>query len=316
MSATKLSRYLVTPSRVASLMDWKTTMDATAGAVMALDITRDRIGVAVASHPSTGAPARTFDPISLPSRRRDDSSNGNSDIASELEEIVASERVCAFVVRWPLQDGGRMGGKCGKVLHALDSLVAPSPGSSNTKSNNNNKRASSTAVIGKNRPFALYDDRLLTGVSRGNVVGTDIPDDFGRLSSFGRVPPLPEMFYSSRQPHAVQASHDGDGTATITTTQEEGEDDLSSEMAAKVLQDFLDGHFSTDTEEEDFLGLNNRSARKSSNTRASAMPKSSTNYKRRNLLVSNKRQETVVAQAARDSIDEEGKQAYISQSLL
>ena len=200
-----------------------------------------------------------------------------------------------------------MGGKCGKVLHALDSLVAPSSGSSS----NNSKRSSSAAVIGKNRPFALYDDRLLTGVSCGNVVGTDIPDDFGRLSSFGRVPPLPEMFYSSRQPHAVQASHDGDGTSIA----HDEEDELSSEMAAKVLQDFLDGHFSMDTEEDDFLGLNDRSARKSSTTRASAMPNSNSNT-RRNLLVSNKRQETVVAQAARDSIDEEGKQAYISQSLL
>lgn len=289
-SPTKLSRYLVTPGRVASLMDWKATLGT--GAVMALDINRDRIGVAVAPHPSSVssgagvATARTLDPILLPGKRAASTSSASqaSHPLSRLEEVAAREQVCGVIVRWPLQDGGRMGAHCGRILYQLDDFVA----SSSSESSSSKKR--STSLIGKSRPFALYDDRPLT---RGQAIdvddSADLPDEWGRHSSFSRVPDMAGIG-ARRGCATVQVSPH----KTIDSNEvDEGE------MAAKILQDFLDGHFANADGDEDFLGLNGRSTATARKTLPASAPKRGPS-----------------THTLGGSIDNESERAYISPSLL
>lgn len=297
-SPTKLSRYLVTPGRVASLMDWKATLGT--GAVMALDISRDRIGVAVAPHPSgvsSGAgvaTARTLDPILLPGKRAASTSSASQHPAphdhplSRLEEVAAREQVCGVIVRWPLQDGGRMGAHCGRILYQLDDFVASS---SSSESSSNSSKKRTTSLIGKNRPFALYDDRPLT---RGQAVdvddSADLPDEWGRHSSFSRVPDMAGMMGARRGCATVQVSPH----KTIDSNEvDEGE------MAAKILQDFLDGHFANADGDEDFLGLNGRSTATARKTLTASAPKRGPS-----------------THTLGGSIDNESERAYISPSLL
>eukprot|EP00561_Arcocellulus_cornucervis_P007517 CAMPEP_0185809418 /NCGR_PEP_ID=MMETSP1322-20130828/6190_1 /TAXON_ID=265543 /ORGANISM="Minutocellus polymorphus, Strain RCC2270" /LENGTH=295 /DNA_ID=CAMNT_0028505687 /DNA_START=193 /DNA_END=1080 /DNA_ORIENTATION=+ len=292
-SPTKLSRYLVTPGRVASLMDWKATLGT--GAVMALDINRDRIGVAVAPHPSgvsSGAgvaTARTLDPILLPGKRAAGTSSASHPL-SRLEEVAAREQVCGVIVRWPLQDGGRMGAHCGRILYQLDDFVASS---SSSESSSNSSKKRTTSLIGKNRPFALYDDRPLT---RGQAIdvddSADLPDEWGRHSSFSRVPDMAGMG-ARRGCATVQVSPH----KTIDSNEvDEGE------MAAKILQDFLDGHFANADGDEDFLGLSGRS----SGSTATA----------RKTLTASAPKRGPSTHTLRSSIDNESERAYISPSLL
>lgn len=313
-SPTKLSRYLVTPSRVASLMDWKATLGT--GAVMALDINRDRIGVAVASHPngSSGvATARTLDPILLPRKRSASTSTATAQAShphhdhplSHLEEVAAREQVCGVIVRWPLQDGGRMGAQCGRILYQLDNFVASS-------TTGGQKRT----LIGKNRPFALYDDRPLT---RGQGIeiddSMDMPDEWGRHSSFSRVPEMAALG-AERGRATVQISpHKSNNNAA--------QDD--DEMATKILQDFLNINFAQNDDEDDFLGLNGHPVAARSST---ASPPTTT---RKTLATAAPKQSIIAGGPKRrpapsssssskhnlgSSIDNESERAYISPSLL
>ena len=307
-SPTKLSRYLVTPSRVASLMDWKATLGT--GAVMALDINRDRIGVAVASHPNSSsgvATARTLDPILLPRKRSASTSaaaaatstaqasHPHHDLLSHLEEVAAREQVCGVIVRWPLQDGGRMGAQCGRILYQLDNFVA-ADGAGKKRS-----------LIGKNRPFALYDDRPLT---RGQAIemddSMDMPDEWGRHSSFSRVPEMDAL-----------GAERGRATVQISPhkTNDNAQDD--EEMAAKILQDFLNGHFARNDDEDDFLGLNGRPTPTRKNL-ATATPKQSliAGAPKRRPAPSSSSSSSSSKHNLGSSIDNESERAHISPSLL
>ena len=104
--------------------------------VMGLDITDERIGVAIARHPSPNNRVAAIEPIPYVTnnkrayyntRRHDD----NERVAAALEQLVKKHKISGFVVGWPLQPDGRPGGPCGKVLHLLDiSPKIPVPPSS------------------------------------------------------------------------------------------------------------------------------------------------------------------------------------------
>ena len=151
MVATKLSSALVAPSKVANLLDWRKAV----GSVMALDITRKSIGMAVATHPDQHAEAVALRPISLMQQQHHHRGEGapsssfslykgkkknlvSKELISELEAVVRRHRVCAFVVNWPTHEG-RMGEQCGKVLHVLDSVIDQS-----------------NSVVTRKRPFTLW----------------------------------------------------------------------------------------------------------------------------------------------------------------
>mmetsp|Transcript_54419 Transcript_54419/g.115598 ORF Transcript_54419/g.115598 Transcript_54419/m.115598 type:complete len:242 (+) Transcript_54419:303-1028(+) len=174
MMATKLSSALVAPSKVANILDWRKAL----GVVMGLDITRERIGIAVAEHPDLHEACHGI-PLNSLSLRQDRSgakSQVNEDLVFKLEAAVRHHRVCAFVVNWPIQEG-RTGEQCGKVLQVLDSVIDQS-----------------NSVVTRKRPFTLW-------CSQANAsFESSPPDEWGRSIDFARSPPnyVPGMSYSSK----------------------------------------------------------------------------------------------------------------------
>ncbi|CAB9512818.1 expressed unknown protein [Seminavis robusta] len=134
MSATRVLRH---PTKIASALDWKKA----SGAILALDVGADRIGLAVASHPAHGDSPIPLEPVTIHLETTSDNKRVLSPaVASQLKEIVSTYNVSSFVVSWPVQKEGRCGAPCGKVLHTLDSLVE------------------SSNVITDKRPFCLWDE--------------------------------------------------------------------------------------------------------------------------------------------------------------
>eukprot|EP00978_Attheya_sp_CCMP212_P038411 scaffold190230_cov32-Attheya_sp.AAC.1 len=175
MIASKLSKTIVTPSKVASILDW----NKIGGAIMSLDINSERIGVAIAEHPNRNNAIYELNPIQTSSKKQVDLA---SKVIEELETIVKNHKVCAFVINWPLQPEGRMGKSCGKVLHTLDSIANHS-----------------TKVLSASRPFTLLDDRIVNHI----VKTDDLPPDYwGRSPVFSRVPspPRDDVLVSSERP--------------------------------------------------------------------------------------------------------------------
>lgn len=168
MIATKLSSALVSPSKVAGILDWRRSI----GVVMGLNITRDRIGIAVAEHPENFAETIAIKSLSISGKNRDLS----HDAVAELEGLVRQHQVCAFVVNWPLNEG-RTGEKCGKTLQVLDSLIDQS-----------------SSLITRKRPFTLWSSDTST-----NSTDSFFVDNWGRSADFARAPMYSEgMSYSSK----------------------------------------------------------------------------------------------------------------------
>lgn len=204
MMATKLSSALVAPSKVASLLDWRRAV----GSVMALDITREAIGLAVAEHPETVCESVPLEPISLARRGR----VLPRDLVSELESAVRKHRVCAFVVNWPVNEG-RMGESCGRVLSVLDSVVDQSNG-----------------VVTRKRPFTLWCNG---GIGGGSSVDPSPPDEWGRSASFARAPAYSDgMSYSSKSLLSRPALSSPNG---------------ASDDAARVLDEWVKSHWEIDS---------------------------------------------------------------------
>jgi RNase H-fold protein (predicted Holliday junction resolvase) len=152
MSSQKLMSVLTTPSKIASSLDWRKI----SGSVLSLDIHKDRIGLALASHPSYGEEACTFDAIKLPKKGR-----MTEECKARLAEIVKDNKVCGVVVSWPLQqDTGKMGAACGRVLYTLEQLLNDS------------------SIITPSRPLCLWD-----GVHSTH----EKEDEWGRCSAYSRT---------------------------------------------------------------------------------------------------------------------------------
>ena len=168
MIATKLSSALVSPTKVAGILDWRRSI----GVVMGLDITRDRIGIAIAEHPENFSETLALRSLSLPRKNRELS----RDSIAELEAMVRHHQVCAFVVNWPLNEG-RTGEQCGKTLRILDSIVDQS-----------------NSLITRKRPFTLWANRISSA-----SVDSFSTDEWGRSTDFARAPEYFEgMSYSSK----------------------------------------------------------------------------------------------------------------------
>jgi len=130
---------IASPAKVASSLEWRKKLDAS---MMILDIGRNAIGIAVASHPSNNIPIKHLDSLD---RKLETKSNLkrrvlSPDTVNKLQSIVRKHDVCGFLVSWPVQKVGRCGASCGLVLHALDSIIAES-----------------SSILTPNRPFCLWD---------------------------------------------------------------------------------------------------------------------------------------------------------------
>lgn len=153
MTSKQLTRILTTPSKIASSLDWRKA----SGAILSLDIQKDRIGLAVASHPSFQEPTKELEPIAI-SRTLDENT------LQRLAGIVEEERIIGFVVNWPVQkDTGKLGYSCGRVLNMLDQLV---------------ETADDASVVTSSRPVCLWDAE--------HVVPPTI-DEWGRCSQFANT---------------------------------------------------------------------------------------------------------------------------------
>mmetsp|Transcript_34855 Transcript_34855/g.103927 ORF Transcript_34855/g.103927 Transcript_34855/m.103927 type:complete len:244 (-) Transcript_34855:100-831(-) len=176
--ATELSKALVRPARLASLLGWKSLGGVS---IMALDISQEWIGVAFCGHPSSRTPICALPPIALAPRPCDGYKRHNlessNDVVTKLSELINNLNVCGLVVGWPLQSDGRPGKPCGKVLHFLDKLACHK-----------------NPVLSKERPFVLWDDRKTPRARAGACIRskTDFPTDiFGRCEAYSQVPALP-----------------------------------------------------------------------------------------------------------------------------
>jgi RNase H-fold protein (predicted Holliday junction resolvase) len=175
MSVNKtLTHFLTTPHRIASSLDWKKLT----GSVLAMNITSERIGLCLSPHPTHGEAPVTLQDIPLKLETRNGKRVVSSNTMSQLQDLVQQNKVCGILVGWPVQENGRLGAPCGKVLHALDSLVANSQ------------------VLTPNRPFCLWD---------GLHVEEEISDSFGRLSSYGKKYDSPKMVHVASEEQYVPA---------------------------------------------------------------------------------------------------------------
>jgi len=196
----QLLRKLSKPSKVASILDWNKAFDNT---VLSLNFHKNRVGIAVASHPSLGIPCIELEPL------RFDSINGNrKNIAGSIDrhclerfsDIIEGYKVCGVVVNWPLQsDTGRMGAACGRVIFALEQLVERSnesvidgPCGSANANGNGSGNGSVYGTTKKNhdrggflsRPFCLWDAGHIDLKQRADP--SKRVDVFGRCASYGR----------------------------------------------------------------------------------------------------------------------------------
>jgi RNase H-fold protein (predicted Holliday junction resolvase) len=131
MTSNKLIQLLASPSKIATALDWRKV----GGSALSLDIHKDRIGMAIASHPSFEEPTTTLEPIRLVSKGK-----LTDEAKDRLEQIVQEHKVCGIVVSYPLQrDTGRMGAACGRVFYTLDELMTD------------------TKIIDPSRPLCLWD---------------------------------------------------------------------------------------------------------------------------------------------------------------
>ncbi len=161
MASRKVTQLLKTPSHIAKQLDWKKV----SGSVVCLDISRDSMGVAIASHPALGEPTQVLTPIALHREGRGKMQVLSSEVISELSDIFKSHKVCGVIVSWPIQsETGRVGASCGRVLHTLDSLASDS-----------------SSILSPSRPVCLWDGE--------RNVPVESEDEWGRCSSYAEPAP-------------------------------------------------------------------------------------------------------------------------------
>ena len=119
-AASTITQMLTTPGQVAHALDWRQA----SGAILSLRIVRDRIDLAVASHPALEEPTMELPSIPLRTSTKDNRKVLDAAVSRELAQAVQRFNVCGMVVSWPVQREGWCGKSCGKVLHTLDQIQA------------------------------------------------------------------------------------------------------------------------------------------------------------------------------------------------
>ena len=162
-SSTRLLKVITKPSKVASTLDWKKFNGST---ILSLDIHKDRIGLALASHPSCGQECRTLKPIPF----KDNHIFVDKDCIDRLSKIVQDHKVCGMVVAWPLQsDTGKVGAACGRVLYTLERVL----------------EKDQQQVLTPSRPLCLWDsDHRIPEQSADPEKRVD---NFGRCAQYSKT---------------------------------------------------------------------------------------------------------------------------------
>lgn len=136
---TPLSKLLANPSKIARALDWQRV----SGSVLVMTILRDRIDLAVASHPSQmhemhPSAVHALPSIPIISEIKNNKPEISPRVSHELQNVMEKFHVCGTVVNWPVQREGWCGAPCGRVLYTLDQVT------------------SSSAVL--NKPICLWDE--------------------------------------------------------------------------------------------------------------------------------------------------------------
>mmetsp|Transcript_31953 Transcript_31953/g.77709 ORF Transcript_31953/g.77709 Transcript_31953/m.77709 type:complete len:304 (+) Transcript_31953:322-1233(+) len=221
-----LARSLVRPSKIANALDWRKMTGST---VLSLDIHADRIGIALAGHPSStqlqtnssssssssSSTNSVYHVESLPlhqtcqSTKKKKTGQVPSEVRQRLSDIVKTHNVCGFVVSWPVQkDTGRLGASCGRTLHTLEQLLSlsqpptqPQQSESSSKPTATTAAAGTTTIFSPSRPICLWD-------STHSAKNQPRVDGFGRSTAFSYSPsssttssslPPPPTTHSARQ---------------------------------------------------------------------------------------------------------------------
>jgi len=176
----RLMSQLSNPAKVASTLDWKRFSGST---LLSLNIHRNRIGIAVASHPSFGVKCHELEPLHF----ADDHITIDKSCVERFQRIVEEYKVCGIVVSWPLQhETGRMGAACGRVLFALEEIIDKSGSAENS-------------VLCASRPLCLWDSGHIIPKQKLNPRLT--VDSFGRCAQYGNVSTKNEYRASKEQYH-------------------------------------------------------------------------------------------------------------------
>jgi len=161
----ELMNVLTTPSKIANALDWKKQI----ATIATIDVHADRIGLSISHHPSSSSghdestsslssSSSSLLPsslsslfYSLPIRQKGKFKIPDSS-RQQLSDLVQENKVCGFVVSWPIQkDTGLMGASCGRTLFAIAELLLQ-PSSSLSSS-----AAASSSVFTSNRKICLWD---------------------------------------------------------------------------------------------------------------------------------------------------------------
>jgi hypothetical protein len=171
-----ITSLLSSPSKVAHALDWRKA----SGSILSLVFKRDRIDLAVSSHPAFGQPLLPLASIPIMESK---AAIQQPAVAQELAQTVHDFSVCGLLVGWPVQPEGRCGAPCGRVLFQLDQLAAQ-----------NNKTYSSRSVIfSPSRPMCLWDERHYAPPE----------DEWGRAAIHSRAT-------EQQQPHSARREQYGE----------------------------------------------------------------------------------------------------------
>ena len=112
--------------------------------IMALDISNDRVGIAIAEHPNSNSKEENCEENNItlghtipymPSRHQRGKGKGKKifenasiqvrkeKVKDELNVLIKEFGIVGFIVGWPLEPSGLPGANCGQVLHLLDFLA-------------------------------------------------------------------------------------------------------------------------------------------------------------------------------------------------
>lgn len=176
----KLMNQLSNPAKVASTLDWKRFSGST---LLSLNIHRNRIGIAVASHPSISEKCHELEPLKF----ADDHITIDKDCLERFQSIIRDYKVCGVVVSWPLQhETGRMGAACGRVLYALEEIIDKSGGGNSN-------------IVSSGRPLCLWDSGHIVPKQKANPRLN--VDSFGRCAQYGNTSTKQEYRASQEQYH-------------------------------------------------------------------------------------------------------------------
>lgn len=162
----KLAKCIVSPKRLVRMIEWKSINESI---LIALDMTRERVGLASAHHTTQDNFIHPIKPLQINHGIK--RSSQIDDLIIKLQSILEKQKVDGLIVHWPLSPNGHLGKACGRTLYFLDRLA-------------------DQKVISSSLPIALWDARKAL-LPTSSIVYENPPDKWGRSEAFSLKSPIP-----------------------------------------------------------------------------------------------------------------------------